>query len=238
MTILFQTRITKQIWYELKILSLTTFKTITVITNQFKFLFVSQNRKKKAISTDGESDGEYNSGDSKKNTKSDTWMQCNKCKYTTDYHAFLVHHVRQQHKRKTSIAEQDDDSKQANKRFKAESENNVNSQESIHESKLKSLDGDAETVEMIAAEINNFHDTSQSNTGDNDAMVISSVTQGDSSDGTTSIVMTQGEDGQLTALTGTDSNGVSTALFLFPLFSFHNLKSTCNFQCGTVIEIF
>lgn len=145
-------------------------------------------------------------------------MQCNKCKYTTDYHAFLVHHVRQQHKRKISTPagqEDSNDGKQTSKRFKTESENNVNSQENSNQTKLKSLDhGDAETVEMIAAEINDFHDTPHNNTDSNDAMVIAGVTQADSSDGTTSIVMAQGEDGQLTALTGTDSNGVSKVIFL------------------------
>ena len=187
---------------------------ITPSANPTKDNKADMNRKKKTVSTDGESDGEYNSGENKKNSKSDTWMQCNKCKYTTDYHAFLVHHVRQQHKRKNSNTEGQEDSadvKQASKRYKTETTNNANSQPSSNESsKAKSLDsGDAETVEMIAAEINDFHDSAQNNTDSNDAMVIASVSQADNSDGTTSIVMARGEDGQLTALTGTDSNGMT-----------------------------
>ncbi|XP_026278023.1 uncharacterized protein LOC113206249 isoform X1 [Frankliniella occidentalis] len=187
---------------------------ITPSTNPSKEQKSDVTKKRKTISTDGESDGECNSGDGKKNTKSDTWMQCNKCKYTTDYNAFLVHHVKQHSKKKDpSPAGQEDsvDSTQTLKRFKSES---VNSTDDIHENssmKIKTLDpGDAETVEMIAAEINEYNEVAQNHTNSNSPMVIASVSQAENTDGTTSIVMTQGEDGQLTALTGTENHDTMT----------------------------
>lgn len=176
---------------------------ITPSSNASKEHKSDMNRKRKTISTDGESDGEGTIGENKKNSKSDTWMQCNKCKYTTDYNAFLVHHVRQHPKKKDgSPAEQDDENHQT-KRFKTE----VVADENGDVSKTLGP-GEAETVEMIAAEINEYNEASQNHTNGN-AMVIASVSEG-GSDGTTSIVMTQGEDGQLTALTGTDNNDTMT----------------------------
>ncbi|XP_034232879.1 uncharacterized protein LOC117640469 [Thrips palmi] len=173
------------------------------------------NRKRKAMSTDGESDGEGNSSDHKKNSKSDTWMQCNKCKYTTDYNAFLVHHVRQQHKKKdpspAGQEESGENEKQVIKRFKTESGNEVDVHENNGMSKLENLDsGEAETVEMIAAEINNMSEPSRNHIDSNNGMVLATVSQSQNDDGTTSIVMTQGEDGQLRALTDGDNNDAMT----------------------------
>lgn len=172
------------------------------------------------MSTDGESDGEGNSSDHKKNSKSDTWMQCNKCKYTTDYNAFLVHHVRQQHKKKdSSPAGQDesgDSEKQVMKRFKTESVNEVDVHENNGISKMGNLDpGEAETVELIAAEINNMNESSHNHIDSNNGMVLAAVSQSQNDDGTTSIVMTQGEDGQLRALTEGDNSDAVSYIFSY-----------------------
>lgn len=53
-----------------------------------------QSRKRKAMSSDLDSD-------ELKDTKDGTWFQCDKCKYTTNYNSFMVHHARSQHKDKT-----------------------------------------------------------------------------------------------------------------------------------------
>lgn len=39
--------------------------------------------------------------DELKDTKDGTWFQCDKCKYTTNYNSFMVHHARSQHKETT-----------------------------------------------------------------------------------------------------------------------------------------
>lgn len=153
-------------------------------------------------------------------------MQCNKCKYTTDYNAFLVHHVRQHPKKKdpAPVGEPNESGdKQDPKRFKGELSDEAAAENNV--SKIKALDpGDSETVEMIAAEINDFNGVSQNHSDGNSGMVITSVTSGDTSDGTTSIVMTQGEDGQLTALTGTGSNDTVSPHVLFSPVFFSMLK--------------
>ncbi|XP_073975445.1 uncharacterized protein isoform X2 [Rhodnius prolixus] len=53
-----------------------------------------QSRKRKAMSSDLDSD-------ELKDTKDGTWFQCDKCKYTTNYNSFMVHHARSQHKETT-----------------------------------------------------------------------------------------------------------------------------------------
>jgi len=134
-----------------------------------------QHRKRKMVSSDGESDGdgEWTDGN-KKDPKSNMWMQCNKCKYTTDYNAFMIHHVLQQKKKSAAAADKkqkesnngvavaetlSESAKPAVKRFKTESE------EAQPDKVLDTDSGDSETVEMIAAEINDFHSNASAASG-------------------------------------------------------------------------
>ncbi|KAK9499524.1 hypothetical protein O3M35_002547 [Rhynocoris fuscipes] len=52
-----------------------------------------QSRKRKAMAAELDSD-------ELRDTKDGTWFQCDKCKYTTNYNSFMVHHARSQHKDK------------------------------------------------------------------------------------------------------------------------------------------
>lgn len=52
-------------------------------------------RKRKAASMDGDVE-EWTDKD-KKEGKANTWLQCDRCKYTTLYNSFMVHHVRKHH---------------------------------------------------------------------------------------------------------------------------------------------
>lgn len=54
-------------------------------------------RKRAAVtSTETSSDG------NKQKKSNNVWMQCDKCRYTTRYNAFMVHHIRQHIKQQTS----------------------------------------------------------------------------------------------------------------------------------------
>ncbi|XP_075229365.1 putzig [Lycorma delicatula] len=147
-------------------------------------------RKRKAASMDGEND-EWNSLDrDKKDGRSNTWLQCDKCKYTTLYNSFMIHHIRKhgepskksltedkpQTESSTSATEKTTEitkSLQDSSQSKEESiplqtmeiidgNNKLNRDQNSHTitamQKDDSMSDESETVEMIAAEINEFTD--------------------------------------------------------------------------------
>ncbi|GLH03769.1 Uncharacterized protein GBIM_09621 [Gryllus bimaculatus] len=142
-------------------------------------------QKRKAALSELENETNYSVCDKSKksNSKNDVWMQCDKCKYTTQYDAFMNYHVRQQVKKKkvdqtcescgtemvngccaqncnmrkdpssftsTSSVLKTDLPKQTSKMNSGNDTNNK-------QSRLRSRESsEAETVEMIAAEISEF----------------------------------------------------------------------------------
>jgi hypothetical protein len=117
----------------------------------------------------------FNSKLQKIDPKSNVWMRCDKCKYTTHYNAFMIHHIRQHVKKKNATCDYCGDevqlggscAKQCNgNNSSAEGKQLKHTQKQIQ--KYLTEDGGAvtcceasdtaecETVEMITAEINEF----------------------------------------------------------------------------------
>lgn len=119
-----------------------------------------------------------NSKSQKTDPKSNVWMQCDKCKYTTHYNAFMIHHIRQHVKKKNATCDYCGDEVRSGgscvrqcsvKRSNAEGKqikhtpkqlkkylNEDGSEVTRHEG---SDTAESETVEMITAEINEFRGT-------------------------------------------------------------------------------
>nr|CAD7404560.1 unnamed protein product [Timema cristinae] len=57
-------------------------------------------KKRKAAMAQIEREKENGVLDEGKKDKANIWMQCDKCKYTTNYNAFMIHHIRQHVKKK------------------------------------------------------------------------------------------------------------------------------------------
>lgn len=146
-------------------------------------LLCFQSRKRKAALSDLKNEQENslpssNSKTQKTDPKSNVWMQCDKCKYTTHYNAFMIHHIRQHIKKKNVTCDYCGDevqsggsctrqcsvkgsnaegkqTKQTPKQFKKYLTKDSN--EVMH---CEGSDtAESETVEMITAEINEFRDT-------------------------------------------------------------------------------
>ncbi|PSN54490.1 hypothetical protein C0J52_05532 [Blattella germanica] len=114
----------------------------------------------------------------KNDPKSNVWMQCDRCKYTTHYNAFMIHHIRQHVKKKNPTCDFCGDEIQASGSCARQCGKKNNSQvlaieesgksDSKHMKKYvtgengeliqcETVDSEEpETVEMIAAEINGF----------------------------------------------------------------------------------
>jgi hypothetical protein len=114
----------------------------------------------------------------KSDSKSNLWMQCDKCKYTTHYNAFMIHHIRQHVKKKNVVCDYCGEEVQLGsnctkqcsvKRSRAEGKQTkhtakefkkylaADGNEAIHNE--GSDTAESETVEMITAEINEFRAT-------------------------------------------------------------------------------
>ncbi|XP_069671145.1 uncharacterized protein [Periplaneta americana] len=147
-------------------------------------------RKRKAALSEIESEQEnslpgQNSKSQKTDPKSNVWMQCDKCKYTTHYNAFMIHHIRQHVKKKNPTCDYCGDevasggtcAKQCGmKKTSVGDHGKVVNQvkQPTHFKKYMTENGstvircegsdtaESETVEMIAAEINEFRQTGRS----------------------------------------------------------------------------
>jgi len=116
-----------------------------------------------------------NSKFQKTDPKSNVWMQCDKCKYTTHYNAFMIHHIRQHVKKKNATCDYCGDEVQSGGSCAKQCTTNNSSAEGKQMKhtpkqvqKYLTDDGSAvircegsdtaesETVEMITAEINEF----------------------------------------------------------------------------------
>ncbi|XP_068086047.1 uncharacterized protein [Anabrus simplex] len=162
-------------------------------------------RKRKAALSDLENEQEngssINNKKAKKDSKSDTWMQCDKCKYTTHYNAFMIHHIRQHIKKKNPACDYCGEevksggrcARQCGQKKPAEepSTSNGNVPQEINrkpaeppsttqqeKEKPNDCDSEAETVEMIAAEINEFTGAHSSRSTESPDVVISAVQSG------------------------------------------------------------
>lgn len=118
---------------------------------------------------------------SQKDSKSNLWMQCDKCKYTTPYNIFMTHHLRKHSlpkeqentdEPKTIAANEVNEGDQKDGEETSDVTNHINETEcvepllkrqklDVEESSLvvhkeSSMSGESETVEMIAAEINDL----------------------------------------------------------------------------------
>jgi hypothetical protein len=134
----------------------------------------------------------------KSDPKSNLWMQCDKCKYTTHYNAFMIHHIRQHVKKKNVACDYCGEEVQLGssctkqcsvKRSSAEGKQTKHTAKELH--KYFAADGsevmhnegsdtaESETVEMITAEINEFRAPERGT--DSPDVVISTVqsTEGD-----------------------------------------------------------
>lgn len=128
----------------------------------------------------------------KTDPKSNVWMQCDKCKYTTHYNAFMIHHIRQHVKKKKATCDYCGDevhsggscAKQCNaNNSSAEGKQMKHTPKQFK--KYLTEDGSAvmhcegsdtaesETVEMITAEINEFRTPGKGTDSQN--VVISTV---------------------------------------------------------------
>lgn len=154
-------------------------------------------RKRKAALMDMENEQKnnlpsLNSKLQKTDPKSNVWMQCDKCKYTTHYNAFMIHHIRQHVKKKNATCDYCGDevqsggscAKQCNaNNSSAQGKQMKNTQKQVK--KYLTEDGGAvmrcegsdtaecETVEMITAEINEFRTPGKGTDSQN--VVISTV---------------------------------------------------------------
>lgn len=141
--------------------------------------FMYQKRKAALLELENECNSGMSDKTKKSNSKNDIWMQCDKCKYTTHYNAFMIHHVRQHVKRKQkTICDYCGNRTDADGQCPQNCciKNNTNpfavspseqggqsnendcgkkSNQKVGSSRKRS-DSEAETVEMIAAEINEF----------------------------------------------------------------------------------
>lgn len=123
--------------------------------------------------------------DKKDNNKTNTWLQCDKCKYTTLYNSFMVHHIRKHGDNTKKINDEEKppidttsslEKSDATKSLSDDSQvkeslplqgieiidttNKISrdNRRSITLQKDDSISDESETVEMIAAEINEFTD--------------------------------------------------------------------------------
>jgi hypothetical protein len=111
----------------------------------------------------------------KSDPKSNLWMQCDKCKYTTHYNAFMIHHIRQHVKKKNVACDYCGEEVQSGtscakqcsaKRSGAEGKQTKHTAKKVR--KYFAAEGgeaahnegsdtaESETVELITAEINEF----------------------------------------------------------------------------------
>jgi hypothetical protein len=158
-----------------------------------------QARKRKAALAEMENEQENvfssNSAKFQKNDpKSNVWMQCDKCKYTTHYNAFMIHHMRQHVKKRNptcdfcgeqvqnggTCARQCNINKSDDPKTDSQDGSGTNhfkkyvpgeNGEVIHCESIEG--GESETVEMIAAEINGFKEAER--TAESPDVVISTV---------------------------------------------------------------
>lgn len=118
---------------------------------------------------------------SQKDSKSNVWMQCDKCKYTTPYNIFMTHHLRKHslpkeqensEEPKTAALDEANEGDQKDGEETSDVTNHNNETESVEPllkrqkldvedsslvvHKESSMSGESETVEMIAAEINDL----------------------------------------------------------------------------------
>lgn len=118
---------------------------------------------------------------SQKDSKANIWMQCDKCKYTTPYNIFMTHHLRKHslpkeqentEDSKTIALDEVNEGDQKDEEETSDVTNHNNETESVEpllkkqklgmeESSLvvhkeSSMSGESETVEMMAAEINDL----------------------------------------------------------------------------------
>lgn len=138
---------------------------------------------------DGDNEEWTSSDKDKKDSKSNTWLQCDKCKYTTLYNSFMVHHIRKhgETSKKLPVPEKthaestsndktetstktlpdstqlkDDSLQTLQSSMEVISTNKINRDTSNRTiaslQKDDSVSDESETVEMIAAEINEFTD--------------------------------------------------------------------------------
>ncbi|XP_039286302.1 uncharacterized protein LOC111059362 [Nilaparvata lugens] len=148
-------------------------------------------KKRKAASMDGDVEEWTGSEKDKKEGKANTWLQCDKCKYTTLYNSFMIHHVRKHNSNESAKKAGDMVDKPANNQViisdtqkpgKDQTENSE-AMVSLHNKMMEiienqkignvvveasedvvtavthkddALSDTSETVEMIAAEINDF----------------------------------------------------------------------------------
>ncbi|XP_024080376.1 uncharacterized protein LOC106668241 isoform X1 [Cimex lectularius] len=169
-----------------------------------------QSRKRKAIS--GEVDP-----DQLKDTKDVTWLQCDRCKYTTHYNAYMVHHVRGHSKEKSvptsqanqvstqqSVEEKQNGTEKQIVRMQALDEQPSSVAVEPEEKKDSMVSEGAETVEMIAAEIGQeFADESAVNSVE--PQMLQMTVGGETKQMTLQAV--EGEDGANT-LCMVDENGI------------------------------
>ncbi|KAJ9584517.1 hypothetical protein L9F63_021127 [Diploptera punctata] len=166
--------------------SLTTGSKSTVNTNPENFM--ARKRKAALAEMENEQENSFTSTNTtiqKNDPKSNVWMQCDRCKYTTHYNAFMIHHIRQHVKKKNptcdfcgediqaggSCARQCGSKKPEETRIRSSSNHYTNY---ISAENGVSVDNtEPETVEMIAEEIKGFK--SQTRCTESPDVVISTV---------------------------------------------------------------
>lgn len=160
--------------------------------------FMSRKRKAVLMDLEDEQENSLHSNSQNSDPKSNMWMQCDKCKYTTHYNAFMIHHIRQHVKKKNATCDYCGDEVQLGgsctrqcsvKRSRTEGKQNKHTPKQFKKyfaadsSEVMHGEGsdtaESETVEMITAEINEFR-ASEKGTDSSD-VVISTVqtTEGD-----------------------------------------------------------